>query len=171
MEPALRAAAILVPLVARGGDYRLVLTRRAAGLRRQPGQIAFPGGMVEPADRSELAAALRESQEEIGLEPRDARILGRLDDRLTVQGFRLVPFVALIPAAAEIHAGPEVDLVFEAPLDALRSPDCETTEIQRFPKVPGAEGGGSRVVFHYRYQGHDIWGLTGRVIRDLLDLL
>lgn len=171
LEPALRAAAILVPLVAREDDYRLVLTRRAADLRRQPGQIAFPGGMVEPADPSELAAALRESQEEIGLDPAEVRVLGRLDDRLTVQGFRLVPFVALIPSAADIGAGPEVDLVFEAPLRALLLPGCETTEIQRFPQVPGARDGGSRVVFRYQYRGHDIWGLTARVIRDLLDVL
>ena len=171
LELSLRAAAILVPLVAREDDYRLVLTRRARDLRRQPGQIAFPGGMVEPGDASELAAALRESQEEIGLDPSGVRVLGRLDDRLTVQGFRLIPFVALVPQAADISAGPEVDLVFEVPLRTLLLPGCETTEIQRFPEVSGRAGGKSRVVFRYRYLDHDIWGLTARVIRDLLDVL
>lgn len=171
LEPSLRAAAVLIPLVARDGDYRLVLTRRARDLRRQPGQIAFPGGMVEPGDPSELAAALRESREEIGLDPGGVRVLGRLDDRLTVQGFRLVPFVALVSPAAGISAGPEVDLVFEAPLRALQLPGCETTEIQRFPDVSDRARGKSRVVFHYRYGEHDIWGLTARLIRDLLDVL
>lgn len=126
---------------------------------------------MEPEDPSELAAALRESREEIGLDPAEVRILGRLDDRLTVQGFRLIPFVALIPPAAGLSAGPEVEVVFEVPLRTLLLPGCETTEIQQFPEVPGHARGKSRVVFRYRYLEHDIWGLTARVIRDLLDVL
>ena len=171
LDPSLRAAAVLVPLIGQEGDYRLVLTRRARDLRRQPGDIAFPGGMVEPGDRSELAAALRESHEEIGLDPAAVRVLGRLDDRLTVEGFRLIPFVALLPPSAVLRTSPEVDAVFEVPLPALRLPGCETTEIQRAPKAPGRAAGGSRVVFRYRYQEYDIWGLTARLIRDLLDVI
>lgn len=170
LDPSPRAAAVLVPLIAREGEYRLVLTRRARDLRRQPGDIAFPGGMVETGDRSDLAAALRESNEEIGLDPTGVRVLGQLDDRLTVEGFRLIPFVALLPSSAVLRTSPEVDLVFEVPLSALRLPGCETTEIRRVPNSLGGAAGGSRVVFRYRYQEYDIWGLTARLIRDLLDV-
>lgn len=171
LDPSLRAAAVLVPLIEREGEYRLVLTRRSLDLRRQPGDIAFPGGMVEPGDPSALAAALRESHEEIGLDPNGVRVLGRLDDRLTVQGFRLIPFVALVPPTAELKAGPEVETVFEVPMRILGLPGCESTEIQHLPKAPGGTAGGSRVVFRYHYREYDIWGLTARLIRDLLDVL
>ena len=173
MDGTLRGAAVLVPLVEREGGYSLVLTRRAADLRRQPGDIAFPGGMVDPGDPSEVAAALREGREEIGLDPGGVLVLGQLDDRVTVQRFRLVPFVALIPSSAVLRAGPEVDEIFEVPLRTLLHPDCETTEVQRSRKLPGGTDVVSRVVFRYRYRDrdYDIWGLTARIIRDLLDVI
>ena len=127
--------------------------------------------MIDPGDPSELAAALREGNEEIGLDPAGVRVLGRLDDRLTVQGFRLVPFVVLIPSSAVLRAGPEVDVVFEAPLKILSQPGCETTEVQRGAKAAPGAAGIARVVFRYRYPGYDIWGLTARIIRDLLDVM
>ncbi len=161
---------MLVPLVPREDDYRLVLTRRASDLRRQPGDIAFPGGMIDPEDPSEQSAALREGHEEIGLDPAGVRVLGRLDDRLTVQGFRLVPFVALIPSSSVLRAGPEVDVIFEVPLRTLLLPACETTEVQRDARI-GDGVRGSRVVFRYHYRDYDIWGLTARIIRDLLDVI
>ena len=167
----MRAAAVLMPLVARGDDYRLVLTRRARDLRRQPGQIAFPGGMVEAGDSSEQVAALRESQEEIGLDPASVRILGRLDDRLTVEGFRLVPFVGLIPGGAPLQANHEVETIFEVPLRTLVAPGCETARVEAVPARRNGVASGSRVVFRYRYREYDIWGLTARLIRDLLDVL
>jgi len=171
VDGTLRGAAVLVPLVEREGGYSLVLTRRAADLRRQPGDIAFPGGMVDPGDPSEVAAALREGREEIGLDPGGVLVLGQLDDRVTVQRFRLVPFVALIPSSAVLRAGPEVDEIFEVPLRTLLHPDCETTEVQRSRKLPGGTDVVSRVVFRYRYRDYDIWGLTARIIRDLLDVI
>lgn len=122
--------------------------------------------MVEAGDASELAAALRECEEEIGLDPASAQVLGRLDERITVQGFRLAPFVARIPSAAGLRAGPEVEEIFEVPFRALSLPGCETTEVW-----PARGGFGPRVVFRYRYEGREIWGLTARLVRDLLDLV
>lgn len=171
LDGTLRGAAVLVPLVQRDGGYGIVLTRRASDLRRQPGDIAFPGGMIDPEDPSELAAALREGREEIGLDPAGVRVLGQLDDRLTVQGFRLVPFVGLIPSSAVLRAGPEVDEIFEVPLRTLLLPDRESTEIQRGKRLGNRGAVISRVVFRYRYRDYDIWGLTARLIRDLLDVL
>ena len=127
--------------------------------------------MIDPEDPSELAAALREGREEIGLDPAGVRVLGQLDDRLTVQGFRLVPFVGLIPPSAALRAGPEVDEIFEVPLRTLLLPDRETTEVQRGRRLRGGSAVISRVVFRYRYRDYDIWGLTARLIRDLLDVL
>jgi 8-oxo-dGTP pyrophosphatase MutT (NUDIX family) len=171
LDDGLRGAAVLLPLVQREGEYRLVLTRRAADLRRQPGDVAFPGGMIDREDSSELGAALREGREEIGLDSAGVRILGQLDDRLTVQGFRLVPFVALIPSSTTLSAGPEVDEIFEVPLRTLQLPGREITEVQRGMQLRGGAARVSRVVFRYRYRDYDIWGLTARLIRDLLDVL
>ena len=127
--------------------------------------------MIDSEDPSELAAALREGREEIGLDPAAVRVLGRLDDRLTVQGFRLVPFVGLIPSSVVLRAGPEVDEIFGVPLGTLLLPDCETTEVQRGRRLGDGSTAISRVVFRYRYRDYDIWGLTARIIRDLLDVL
>ena len=168
VDPSLPAAAVLLPLTGSEPDYRLVLTRRARNLRRQPGDIAFPGGMVEPGDESALAAALRESREEIGLDPARVRVLGRLDERRTYHGFRLSAFPAHVLPGAELAAGPEVEEIFEVPWDAL--PGLERTSVERLPT--GADGQRqSRVIFRYPWKGRDIWGLTARLVRDLLDVV
>ena len=175
VDPARRAAAVLVPLV--GGARtppRLILTRRAAALRRQPGDISFPGGMVEPGETG-AAAALRESREEIGLDPARVRLLGRLDERPTYHGFRLSPFVGWIRESPdqplELRVGPEVDLVFEIPWDELASGRIEETEVQERRVRPDGTIVGPRVIWRYPWRGHDVWGLTARVIRDLLDVV
>lgn len=167
VEPALPAAAVLVPLAGAEPDYRLVLTRRARTLRRQPGDFAFPGGMVEPEDGSSLAAALRESEEEVGLDPRRVRVLGRLDERRTYHGFRLSAFPVAIGRGARLEPGPEVEEIFEVPWRLL--PALEQTSVERLPAAPDGRSR-SRVIFRYPFEGRDIWGLTARLIRDLLDV-
>ena len=173
-----RSAAVLAPLTGSEGDRRLLFTRRALGLRRQPGQIAFPGGMVDPGDPSDLAAALREAREEIGLDPAAVEVLGPLDEWRTIQGFRLVPFVGLVAPGASFAAGPEVEEIFEAPLAELLSPGVEGSEMRRPP--PGAFGLSAteiRPIRMWRYRTgdpenpRDIWGLTGGLVRSILDLL
>ena len=173
-----RSAAVLAPLTGSAGDRRLLFTRRAPGLRRQPGQISFPGGMVDPGDPSDLAAALREAREEIGLDPAAVEVLGPLDEWRTIQGFRLVPFVGLVAPGASFAAGPEVEEIFEAPLAELLLPRVETSEMRRPP--PGAFGLSSAEIrpirmWRYRTGGldnpRDIWGLTGGLVRSILDLL
>ena len=167
IEPGLPAAAVLVLLAGWEPDYRLVLTRRARTLRRQPGDFAFPGGMVEPGDDSALAAALREGREEIGLDPRRVRVLGRLDERRTYHGFRLSAFAAAIGPEAALAPGPEVEEIFEVPWRDL--PALERTSVERLPSGPDGRPR-SRVIFRYPFEGRDIWGLTARLIRDLLDV-
>src|SRR5690606_15147567 len=113
---ALADAAVLVPLVGEG-ETSVILTRRHDGLRQHGGQVSFPGGRVDPGDAGPLAAALREADEEIGLRPADARVLGYLDPLATVSGFRVLPVVARVPAGFEPRPRPgEVAEVFSLPL-------------------------------------------------------
>jgi len=101
VRPALpyRSAAVLVPVIARERGLHIVLTQRAAHLRDHSGQVAFPGGKIEPGDPDPAAAALREAGEEIGLSPDAVRVLGYLDPYLSATGFLVVPVVALVAEA------------------------------------------------------------------------
>lgn len=160
----LRPAAVLIPIVSRPEDYYLLLTRRAANLRRQPGDISFPGGAIDTVDPSPLAAALRESEEEVGLKAEDVDVLGQMDERETVTGFRITPFVGAIVGPYPYRPNHEVEQLIEVPLSTLRRPDVLQVE-RRFFR-------GKRIpVYHYLYQGHDIWGITGRLIKELLELI
>lgn len=159
----LRAAAVLVPLLV--PDESLLLTRRSEGLRRQPGDIAFPGGSVEPGDATPLDTALRESEEEVGLRTGDVTVLGQLDERGTVTGFRITPFVGVVDVPYPFETNHEVDALIEVPLEALRDPNALSVERRRLPD------GRERDVYHYRFGPHDIWGITGRVIKEFLEIL
>lgn len=116
----LRPAAVLVPLIERAGGWSVVLTRRADSLRQHAGQVAFPGGRLDPGDASLEAAALREAWEEIGLPPTQVRLLGRLDDYVTITRYRVTPVVGVIHGDFTPRLDPrEVASLFEAPLDFL----------------------------------------------------
>jgi len=163
----LRAAAVLVPIIVtpEAEGECLLLTRRSQRLRRQPGDIAFPGGAVDATDSSPLAAALRESHEEVGLESDDVTVLGQMDERGTVTGFRITPFVATVNGPYPFRTNHEVSALFEVPIDALRDPGVLEIEARRLPD------GSVRDVYHYHFEGHDIWGITGQLIKELLELI
>ncbi len=160
-----RPAAVLCGLVERAGGLSVVLTRRARHLRHHAGQIAFPGGKVEPGDPDETAAALRESQEEVGLGPAHVRVLGRLDSYLTVTGFRVTPVVGLVrPGWRPLLDPSEVDLVFEAPLDFLMDPaNCARHSYLR--------EGRRRHYYAMPWGEHYIWGATAGMLKGLSDRL
>lgn len=160
----LRPAAVLLPLVLGDGGPSLLLTRRSHRLRRQPGDIAFPGGAVDPQDRDPLAAALRESHEEVGLRASDVDLLGQLDERGTITGFRITPFVGAVEGPYPFRANHEVAEILEVPLAALTAPAALRVEHRRYR-------GRLYEVYHYLYGGHDIWGITGRLVKDLLSLI
>ncbi len=164
--PGLRPAAVLVPIVCCPGGERLILTRRTDQVEYHKGQISFPGGAVDPGDRDRVETALRESREEIGLEPRDVEVLGRLDEvPVTRSGFCITPVVGVI------HKSPypwvvnpaEVAEVLEVPLAWLLRP--------AFPRIRTLDDGHGRAVEDYvfEWQGHIIWGATGRIVKSLLD--
>ena len=162
-EGALRPAAVLVPLFRKDGEVHVLLTRRRADLRRHAGQISFPGGRIDPHDDSTLAAALREAEEEVGLDRRQVEVLGELSEQLVVMtGFRLTPWVGRVPYPYPFvpHLG-EVDEILEVPLDLLARPGARRTETR--------EAFGMLHEVHFFSLGRDtIWGATARVLSELL---
>ncbi len=154
-------AAVLVGLVPRPDATQVILTRRTDALRHHGGQVAFPGGRVEPFDADAVAAALRETDEEIGVPPAQVTPLGLLDPLLTVTGFRVIPVVAVIDPAHRIHADPgEVADVFEVPLEFLLDPANLVGQRVNYR-------GRTRQVWEYRYPAQRIWGVTASILMNL----
>lgn len=158
----LRPAAALVPLEPEKGVW---LTRRSALLPTHSGQVSFPGGKIESSDASPEAAALRETQEEIGLDPAKVNILGRLSDFVTLTGFHIIPVVALLPPGVSLlPTTMEVDEVFNLPFSVLLNP---AYPVQRKAIIHGKE----RVFSVWPHQDHVIWGATAEMLRWLAQRL
>lgn len=153
-------AAVLVPIVARD-EMTILLTQRTAHLSRHAGQIAFPGGRVDPEDASPEAAALREATEEIGLDRRLVTPLGRLDTYRSGTGYAITPLVALVDPHMRLTLDPgEVEAAFEVPLSFLMTPDNLKVHSRQWQ---GAE----RHFYAIPYETHYIWGVTAGIIRNM----
>ncbi len=162
-----RVAAVLVPLYLRAGRPHLLFTRRAATLNAHRGEIAFPGGSHEPADGALGSTALREAQEEIGLEPARVALLGTLEPVVTVvSNFTIVPFVGLLPVGPGLLLPnpAEVAEIIEAPLADLADPAI-------FHAEEWTRAGRPHTVYFYDYGSSRIWGATARMLFALLELL
>ena len=164
--PGRRLAAVLLPLYRHNGDYGVVFTRRSETVPHHRGQMSFPGGGYETRDGTLRQTALRESQEEIGLQTAHVRLLGQLDDLLTSNSNYLVrPFVGTIPYPYPfIVDRRETDAIVEVPLRFLRQHNPRQEERRDFG------GREVRSVF-FEYQDHVIWGTTGKILKQFLDLL
>ena len=159
----LREAAVLVPLVERPNGVTVLLTRRSTQLRHHPGQIAFPGGKRDPHDPSLWATALRESHEEIGLDPAHVAPMGTLDRHETVTRFDVTPHVGLITEAFDVRpCEAEVAEVFEVPLAFLLDPRRYQTHSRMWMGV-------QRQYFAVPYGPYYIWGATARILKGLAD--
>ena len=158
-------AAVLVPLVARGQVPTVLLTRRTDHLHHHPGQISFPGGRVEEADTSPIDTALRETEEEIGLDRRHVELIGTLPDYLTGTGFRVTPVVGLVTPPFELTLDAfEVAEAFEVPLSHFLDPaNHEQHSIVHEGRV--------RQFHAMPYQGYFIWGATAGIIMSLYRVL
>ncbi|RMG17640.1 MAG: CoA pyrophosphatase, partial [Deltaproteobacteria bacterium] len=158
-----RAASVLVPLVEDGGEFGLVLTRRSEDLPTHKGQVAFPGGHVDPADAGPVAAALREAQEEIGLPPDRVEVLGLLDDFPTRHDDTAVtPVVGWIPELPPLRPEPgEVARIFRIPLAALARPEAWRSQMVR-------HGGRSYPLYFFEWDGELLWGLSAYITLALL---
>ena len=144
----------------------LVLTRRTTALRRHSGQISLPGGRYDAEDRSLLRTALRETEEELGVDPTDLTIWGRLEpEHIVATHYALAPFVAYTPRRPEFRPAPaEVAEVIDLPLAQILDPAVLEEEIWDFQ-------GTSRRVSFYRQAEHKIWGATARILHQLATLL
>ncbi len=156
----LALAAVLIPIVARP-ELTVLLTQRTEGLSRHAGQIAFPGGRMEPTDRDAIATALREAQEEIGLDPSFVEPLGYLDPYRTGTGFRIFPVVSLVREGFMLKLDPrEVADAFEVPLAFLMNADNHRTETRAWR---GQERRFYAMPFEQRY----IWGATAGIMKNM----
>jgi 8-oxo-dGTP pyrophosphatase MutT (NUDIX family) len=161
-----KAAAVLVPIFEREDEPHLVYIRRSDQVESHRGQVAFPGGRVDPGDATLLDAALREAHEEVGIPPRSVDVIGALPTMSTLtSGIIVSPFVGSIPAATAMRPSPgEVAEIFDVPLSALRDPRYrgefewrrDNGSSSRFPAI--------------LYGGQTIWGLTLRITLNLLEI-
>jgi 8-oxo-dGTP pyrophosphatase MutT (NUDIX family) len=156
-----RPAAVLIPLMDRPDGMTVLLTQRSAALRQHSGQIAFPGGKIDPLDDGPHDAALREAEEEIGLSRQHVTTLGFLGPYFSTTGFRITPVVALVDPAARLTPNRgEVDEVFETPLAFLMDPANHQTHQREWK-------GQMRSYFAMPHGDRYIWGVTAGIIRML----
>ena len=161
----LRAAAVLVPLILHDGAPRVLLTLRAEHLNNHAGQIAFPGGRLDADGETSLQAALRETEEEIGIDRRHVDLLGRFDAYETVTGFQVTPYVGVLKPGYEIKPQlSEVAEVFDAPFDFLMDP-------ANHQRQSGVWNGKRRYYYAMPWEKRFIWGATAGMLKSLYDRL
>ena len=164
----LKCAAVLIPLVWWENEWHLLFTRRTETVEHHKGQVSFPGGGCETDEFEAEATALREAKEEIGLEPKDVRLLGRMNDVLTITHYQVTPVIGVIPWPYQFHPEPaEVGRVFTIPLLWLSSR-------ANWDEQPLTRDGIKRpfpVVTYHPYDGETLWGVTARITHNLLKIV
>lgn len=161
----LRDAAVLIGVIDDPDEARVILTQRTTKLRKHAGQIAFPGGGIDDVDGTPEVAALREAEEEIGLDRRFVETVGRLPQYLSGTGFRIQPVLAVVQPGFVITPNPdEVDSVFEVPLSFLMNPDNHQQDSRMWQGVV-------RHFYVMPYRERRIWGITAGIIRTLYERL
>lgn len=165
LRPSLRAAGVLIPIVKRPEAPSVLLTERSADLKHHAGQVSFPGGGMEDYDDDIVATALRETHEEVGIQPAEIDIAGYLEPVATITGYAVTCVIGLVEPSVRLVRDPvEVEEIFEVPLSFLMDRrNAELTEREyegtRFPVVT------------YHYAGHRIWGATAGMLVALSELL
>ena len=153
-------AAVLVPVVIHD-EPTVLLTERSSDLKHHAGQISFPGGRLEPGDDDAIAAALRETQEEVGLEPERVEIIGYLDKYLTITGYSVTPVIGFVTPGFELRLDKtEVRSTFEVPLSYLMNPENHKRERYQFNAA-------SVYVYSIPFESHNIWGATAAMLVGL----
>jgi len=160
-EPA-RMAAVLIPIIMRQGGPTILFTHRSEALSAHAGQVSFPGGKIESTDDDAIAAALRESHEEVGIAAISVKPVGLLDFYDTITDFRILPVVGLVDETVNIRADRrEVASVFEVSLNELK---CE----ERYQKHTVSMLGQEHHYHSYQHEDYLIWGATAAMLRNLI---
>ena len=158
-------AAVLVPLVDRPEGLSVLLTQRASQLARHAAQIAFPGGRLEPDDPDIASAALREAQEEIGLDPGRVRVFGYLPDHVVISGFRVTPVLGIVAPPFSLELNPaEVAGVFEVPVNHVLDSANHQARMRRV-------GNEELLLYDIPWQGQNIWGATAGMLLTFVHML
>ena len=158
------AAAVLIALVRREGHYAVLYTERARGLRAHSGQIAFPGGKIDAEDKDAAAAAIREANEEVAIEPNEVEILGYMPTMFTGTNYLITPVVAIVkPSKPFVANEQEVSSFFEVPLSFL----SQKTAYQPL-KVWHANK--EQITWQIKHQNRNIWGITAHITQHFWDL-
>lgn len=155
----LREAAVLLPLFERAAGITLLLALRTQHLHHHPGQISLPGGIIEASDADPVAAALRETHEEVGIPPERVEVIGQMESIPTRTGFRIAPVVGFVASDVQLTLDPfEVERVLEVPLDFLMNEKNYKRETRTF------DGVGPISYYALDFQGQIIWGATAQII-------
>jgi 8-oxo-dGTP pyrophosphatase MutT (NUDIX family) len=158
-------AAVLILVSDREGEPHVVFTERTTHVEHHKGQICFPGGACDDADDCLETTALRETWEEIGVRPEDVRIVGQLDDMVTISNFRVTPYVGMLTTQPEYTISDhEVNQVVEVPLAFLMDERNMELEVRQHQ-------GRQVLVPAFSYNGHRIWGATARMLHQFIELL
>ncbi|MEJ8311649.1 NUDIX hydrolase [Agrobacterium larrymoorei] len=159
----LKDAAVLVPVIDDGDEARVIFTQRTKTLRNHSGQISFPGGGIDAQDRSPEDAALRETEEEIGMSHHFIETVGRMPDYISGTGFRIKPVLAVVRRGFTLTPNPaEVDEVFEVPLSFLMNPANHSRGSRMFQ-------GRERFFYEMPYGERYIWGITAGIVRSIYE--
>ncbi|MGE7839911.1 NUDIX hydrolase [Lysinibacillus sp. NPDC093712] len=184
-ETAFRSA-VLIPLVQVNGEWHILFEVRSFTMRKQPGDISFPGGKIDATDASPLAAALRETYEELGIDPKTVQVIGQLSPYIASSSFVTYPFVAIVDFNQIIHAynKDEVEEVFTVPINWLlhHEPYMHLVSIEPVPSldfpfdkiVNGAQYNWrtrSMEEWFYDYEQYTIWGLTARILKHFIAMI
>jgi 8-oxo-dGTP pyrophosphatase MutT (NUDIX family) len=163
-----RPAAVLIPMLQVDSAWQILFTRRSESLPEHGGQVAFPGGRSDPDDLDPEETALRESWEELGIEPSDVRILGRLNNFLTITNYLVTPVVGQIPWPYPLRpAAHEVSHYFTIPVDWLSDP-ANYQELERSLPPPHSP---MHVIYYNEYDGEILWGASARFTLTLINIL
>ncbi len=155
-----REAAVLIPITDRP-EPGVILTQRPDFLRSHAGQVAFPGGKIDDSDPDEIAAALREAQEELAIPPAQVHVIGATDIYYSGSGYRITPIVGIIPPDLNLIANPdEVQDWFEVPLSFLIDP---ANAVRKSTNWQGFD----RTYYDMNWQGRRIWGVTAGIVANL----
>ena len=161
----LRGAAVLVPIVDHGSEATVLLTKRNEGMRAHAGQVAFPGGRIDPGDTSVEDAAMREAVEEIGLERRFVEPIGRLPEYYAPSGFLITPVLSIVTPGFRLRINPdEVEAAFEVPLRFLMDPANHVRDSRMWNEK-------RRFFYRMPYQQWMIWGITAGIIHGMYERL